>query len=401
MPGRPRIAAIFPHPLDPGAGPAVRRAAALCAGLTAAFDVRVVTLGDGDTPAGDVQNLWGVTELRVPTTPGYRAVRQRVVERLGAPADALATVEAAWLNPRFRHALVDAVRDAEVTITVPWLVGAVRAASDAPLMLLADRSEYLARRAGYPEGTSTEALHRIATLERAACAQARWIVVPDARDAALAAALYDAVPERLVVVPPSGTQLFPDAVRPVFGDERRAIKANSSLAGQTIALVIVGDDGAEVAAVRQAAVVATGLPDAMTVVVGAAQARGAVLGVPATMKYTGRIDAGTRDLLLASADVAIVPRVEATGIDVQLADFLRRGVPVVTTRVGALGFDAGSGMIATAPDDLARCVKIVLGDAAGAERLARDGAAAFERLGDGGAGLRELCARLAGEVVAA
>ncbi|MGD0050812.1 MAG: glycosyltransferase [Vulcanimicrobiaceae bacterium] len=396
-----RIAAVFPAALEPAAGSAARRLGALCAGLATAFDLQAVTLVEPGDRTGASSNPWSVPERRIPMTPGYADARLRTVQRDGAPADALALIEATWLTPHFQRAVDEVVVGADYVMTVPWLAAAVRACTAAPIVLVADRVEYLARRAAFGDAGRPGVLHRIATLEGEACALARWVVVPDARDGALLAALYEVDPQRVVVVPSATTAAFPDAVQPVFGGERRALKASSTLADQRIAVLVASGDGANLALVREAVALARALPDVLLVVVGGVAERVAGIAVPPTMKYLGRVDDATYDLMLGCADVALAPRSEATGVDLRILDYLRRGVPVVTTRAGVLGINAPTGLIATSLDDLGRCVGVVLGDPVGAEALAREGYAAFGRATDGDAGVRDLCARLAGAVVAA
>ena len=77
--------------------------------------------------------------------------------------------------------------------------------------------------------------------------------------------------------------------------------------------------------------------------------------------------------LYAAADVLVAPLAFGAGTRIKLLEAFSRGVPVVTTSIGAAGLDAVPGrhlLIADAPGEMARAVRRLAGDAGLRERLA-------------------------------
>ena len=78
--------------------------------------------------------------------------------------------------------------------------------------------------------------------------------------------------------------------------------------------------------------------------------------------------------VLAASAVAVVPVRSGSGMRVKILESFARGIPVVSTTLGAEGIQARAGehlLVADSPEDFARAVAWVLAEPAGAARMAR------------------------------
>jgi polysaccharide biosynthesis protein PslH len=120
--------------------------------------------------------------------------------------------------------------------------------------------------------------------------------------------------------------------------------------------------------------VRTHRPDATCVVVGRATA-----SQRAALQREGLSIVGYAESVephFAAARVFVVPLLAGGGMRVKILEAFARGVPVVSTRVGAEGIDGVDGehfLLADGPDDLARATLDLLGDDGLARRLVNAG----------------------------
>ncbi|HET9050566.1 MAG TPA: glycosyltransferase [Candidatus Dormibacteraeota bacterium] len=323
----------------------------------------------------DVTPRWTEHNLRDPVSTAWHAL----AGRLGYPpvgADRL-------LGLLPRRAVRSALRRADAVYTshpyqVPWVRAATPDAT--PVVLDSPNVEtevYTAAGSGM-ERRLTAAVGRA---ERRA-----WSLV----DLALTSTVEDAtvllaggVPR--VAVVPNGADV--EAVHPATGAERAAARRELGLPGDGILAVFVGSaHPPNVEAVRLLEDAAPSLRGAGVVVAVVGRAGTGRNPVPGVV-HAGEVPAVAP--WLAAADIALCPLLSGGGSSLKVAEYLAAGLPLVTTPVGARGFDLTDGWDALVrePADLPSAVADLAGDPAGRRLLgAAARAHAEERLGWASAG---------------
>ncbi len=109
------------------------------------------------------------------------------------------------------------------------------------------------------------------------------------------------------------------------------------------------------------------------------EVRRIVAGAERTELHSNVPDPG---VLLRQARVAVNPRVSGSGSNIKLIDYLAAGVPVVTTRAGADGIQAGSDAVLAAdtPNEFAAAVQLLLTDARSAAWYSEGGLRLLDRM---------------------
>jgi hypothetical protein len=308
-------------------GDAARPVARYSLAATSTLEVVICSRGSAGEVGQEIVVAPHAIKRRIPRTP---------VEREGEDA---ALEEASWLNPALADGLAYALRRASIAVAVgPYAHGALRSAWSGPLVYDAPRVEYAHAVAGRAAGRAgAQRLQRVAELERACARDATAVFAACAEDAELLLQLYGLDRARVSVVPP-GLAGAP----PYAGHAARAqAKTGSTLAGRTVA-VFVAADAADVLGVTRLEPIASALPEVLFVVVGAipSQAR-AALGPqrPENIQFTGPADEASYRTLLAVADLAVHPVERESGVSYAVADYVGAGLPLVSTRRGARGWN--------------------------------------------------------------
>ncbi len=108
---------------------------------------------------------------------------------------------------------------------------------------------------------------------------------------------------------------------------------------------------------------ASQLPNMLFAVIGSV-AETRLKPVPANVLLFGRLEDEEKNILLESADVGINPMFEGSGSNLKMADYFASGLPVVTTPIGARGFqiENGTHAIISSPKEFASALSRLKSD---------------------------------------
>lgn len=306
--------------------------------------VRVHRLATGLTQAGsDVEVLspwypgqpWGTHERDGVRWHPHRLpanILPRVLPESLAPAGWAVSLQPEALGPR---RILRGLGDFDVVqFEFPWLFGWARALPASPrLVLSAHNVEYDYMRDRVRRPTRARIAARARTLEGQAVREADLVVACTDTDLRRLSELYAPV-DRSVVIPNGfGTRITPGARHEL----RAAARAELGIApDERVLLFLAGRAPHNVDALK-----------ALTEVVLPNTEHGTLLVVGRVAKPMSSADGRLRcvghvdDLrpMLAVADVALNPVLLGSGSSVKMADYLAAGLPIISTPVGARGFE--------------------------------------------------------------
>jgi glycosyltransferase involved in cell wall biosynthesis len=130
--------------------------------------------------------------------------------------------------------------------------------------------------------------------------------------------------------------------------------------------------------------------------VAALQALIATCGLDDRITLTGELDAGGLDAAYDRADLLVAPSLHET-FGMAAAEAVARGLPVVSSSVGAIAAIAGDGALLVPPGDadaLKAALARAIGDPVLRAKLAAGSRVAREKLGSWEAALDRMCAVL-------
>jgi glycosyltransferase involved in cell wall biosynthesis len=366
---RRRITVAVPYDVHPPLAGGTERLFQLWRGIAEGFDVELVTLGDHGVPPLEAEIAPGLREIRVPKSARYVAEEARLARGAGVSVDDMAPALLAGLVPDYTGFLArSAAGAALVAAAHPYSFPALRAAHvDAPLVYHAHDVEVTLKADTLPP----DLLRAVRTVEAEVCTAARLLVVCSRDDADQLARLYGVDAARFHVAP-NGVDTR--AIAMTDPAARAARRRAMGLADARIAIFVGSRHPPNVEAAEFVLELAAALPEVTFLLVGGQCGALTDRPRPQNVALMGVVDAATFATLAAVADVALNPMRSGSGTNVKLAGYFAAGVPVVTTPMGARGYDLADREHAiVAPlAEFAAAVRAVLNDAGLAARLAAD-----------------------------
>jgi glycosyltransferase involved in cell wall biosynthesis len=341
IPPRPLLTVAVPYAVHPPIGGGQQRMFHLYREVARAFDVDVVSLGPVDSAPFEGDIAPGLREIRVPKSIRHQEEEDRIARDAAGVPIADAVIPLLWkLSPAYGDQLSQSMKRAQAVVAShPYWLPAIQSLRDRQVLIYeAHNVEYrLKEEALRGCGSSVRALVEVVRgVEADACHSASLVFCCSREDAAELAELYDIDAARIRIAP-NGV----DAARIRFtGRAARARrKADMALGGTRLAVLVGSWHPPNLEAARALEPVARALPGVNFVLAGSQCIPLADHPWPRNVGLMGVVDDETLAALLSVADVALNPMLGGSGTNVKMATYLAAGVPVITTPLGARGYD--------------------------------------------------------------
>jgi FkbM family methyltransferase len=374
---RPQLTVAVPFPVYPPLGGGQLRVFWLYRHLAPHFDVELVTLTESDAQFSDHEIAPGLREIRVPKSVRHQEEEARLMAEVGGiPVGDVGLCRFADYTPDYAgHLARSAATATLIVVSHPYALPALRPSlGGRPLVYEAQDVEYLLKKTVLANAgvVGAELVESVREIEAEACHASRLILCCSAQDRDDLCALYGIAPERVVIVP-NGVDT--GAMRFTPPAERKRLKAEVGLGEAPIGLFVGSWHQPNLEAAEALFEVAKAMPSVRFLLAGSQCRPLAGRQRPANAGLLGTVDDETLAILLAAADVALNPMLSGSGSNLKLATYLAAGLPVITTPLGARGYDLVDGDTALIcpiekfPDAIGRA----LDDHALVERLTRRG----------------------------
>lgn len=353
-----------PFPVHPPRGGGQLRIFSLYRHLARHFDVELITLAESDVRSSDHEIAPGLREIRVAKSARHQEEESRLTAAVGGiPVGDIGLDRFIDHTPEYRRALARSIETATLVVAShPYALRViVPALGRRPLVYEAHNVEYLLKHAvlAHAGATGAELAESVRELEAEACRASGLILCCSIQDRGDLCALYGIEPDR-VVIAPNGVDTGAIPFTPPA--ERTRLQAEIGLGAKPIALFVGSWHQPNLDAAHALFEIAEAMPETRFLLAGSQCLPLAGRPRPANVGLLGVVDDETLNVLLAVADVALNPMLGGSGSNLKLATYLAAGVPVVTTPVGARGYDVVDGehaVMATVeefPEGIARVV---------------------------------------------
>lgn len=341
------------------------------------FDVELVTLAESDAEFFEGEIAPGLREIRIPKSVRHQSEEIRIAQTVdGVPVGDIGIPLFVKHTPEYGHQLARSIETAGLVVAChPYGVPAIRKTlRDRPLVYEAQDVEYLLKKSVLAKfgAAGANLAEPVRELEAEACHASRLIFCCSENDREDLCRLYGADPARIVIVP-NGVDT--EAIPFTAASAKEQLKAEFGLVGQRIALFVGSWHLPNLEAAELLFEIARATPDVKFVLAGSQCLPLADRPRPTNVGLMGVVDEETLTVLLALADVALNPMLGGSGTNLKLATYLAAGLPVITTPMGARGYDLVDGhnaLICEAQDFPDKIVRL-LDDRTLAEQLARRG----------------------------
>ena len=377
MNARPKMTVAVPFPVHPPVGGGQQRVFGLYRHVAREFDVELVTIAGSDAEPLDAEIAPGLREIRIPKNAAQQAAETRLEQEVGGvPIGDIGIPLFGAHTPEYARRLTRSITTADVVVAShPYALAAVGTPLGRhPMVYEAHNVEYLLKKAVLAKtgAVGADLAEAVRALEAEACQTSRLIWCCSESDRDDLCRIYGVDSSRLVIVP-NGVDTGAIGFTPPA--TKAQLKAEFGLAGQRIALFLGSWHPPNLEAAEVVFEIARATPDVKFLLAGSQCRALSDRPRPANVGLIGVVDDETLAALLALADVALNPMVGGSGTNLKLATYLAAGVPVITTPIGARGYELshGANALVCAAQDFPDTIRRLLSDEALAGELSHQG----------------------------
>jgi glycosyltransferase involved in cell wall biosynthesis len=372
---RARVTVAVPFPVYPPVGGGQRRVFCIYQHVARECDVEVVSLGEADSDFFEAEIAAGLTEVRIPKSVRHQEEEARIARAVGGiPVGDIGVSLLIEQTPEFVEELARSMREADLVVAShPYCLPAIeKTLGGKPLVYEAHNVEYVVKKGalGQSGGVGADLIEIVRRIEARACERSGLILCCSEKDREELQQLYGVDPGR-VAIAPNGVDV--EAVKFAGPPVRERVKAEFGLTGEAIVLFVGSWHPPNLEAAEAIFWMARALPGVKFLLAGSQCLPLAHRARPDNVGLMGVVDDETMAVLLTLADVALNPMRGGSGTNLKLATYFAAGVPVITTPLGARGYDLEDGRHAViCPlEDFPGRIREVLGNPASGEELAR------------------------------
>lgn len=328
---QPEILVIAPFPPDAAGSGGQRRLWHICQQLSRAFSVKVVCMGSltQELPEASVQSpSW--QQLSCPWGPTVAEEVRRFFAASGTGGDDLILARYAHENT----ALLDALRSrgkkaAGVVCTHPWLHDAITKTLPG-LPIVYDAQNVEADLKGAMFGAAVEA--EVAALEQRVCTAAKQIFACSEEDMQRFAERYGVRRDKLRLLA-NGCEI------PDRDGDKRALRGRLPYPKATLAVFTGSGHKPNVEAALAITAIAREVPQVNFLIAGSVCGEEPLASqtLPPNVHLLGLVSEKVKNLLLATADLALNPMKTGSGTNLKTVEYLAWGLPLVSTPCGMRG----------------------------------------------------------------
>lgn len=336
---RHKILVVAPYPADRHGAGGPRRLYHVCAVLSAAYDVKLLTFGslaDREPTTRMPGPHW--QQITLPWPPEAIAVARSLTEKMGTSADDIVLSRYAGQDAQFMKKLAELGDCADfVLISHPWLVNSVTdTLPEIPLALDAHNVETDLKKALYGDGSLAR---EAAQLEEKACSAADVIFVSSGGDLQRLTELYNVTPGKLHLLP-NGCDPMPKR------RNRAALRQRLPYKDEKLVLFIGSGHKPNVDAALAMMDMAAQMPDVQFLAAGTVCGEKPIVErqKPDNVHLLDTVSEDVKNVLLESCDLALNPVVEGSGTNLKMVEYLSCAIPTISTPFGMRGIPALPGV---------------------------------------------------------
>jgi glycosyltransferase involved in cell wall biosynthesis len=353
---RRKLLVALTFPVYPPRGGGQSRVFHLYKQLALSFDVSLLCLCSPDERAGRREIAPGLTEIRIPKTQEHHSREARASSEVNwVPITDIVAAREIIHTPEFEEALVSEGCDADILVAShPFFASILKKCyPNTPLWFEAHNVEYSLKRSILPDTPEAAELLELVRFEEALAWQNSTVVFACSNaDLGELEKLYGVTNACKIEVPNGFAEEEVTFYSPAV---KRILKERLELENKKTVLFLGSWHGPNIEACQFIIDTAQALSEITFVVVGSVGEYFRKFDLPSNVRLIGAVDEKMKELLLASADLALNPMISGSGSNLKMLDYFASGIPVISTEFGARGIGAHPGVhyIASTREDFA------------------------------------------------
>lgn len=306
------------------------------------FDINLITYSDCGTSGYSKYLASGFFEHSIPFSDSQCIKQEELKQDYGIQVYEYSIMNLYILTYDYMIKLIESIKNSEVTIVShPYTFPAVKYAGAKRIWYDAHNVEFEVKRMTIEDTPEHhEVLEQVRQIEEECCRASELILVCSEKDKNMICDLYKVNPDKIIVVP-NGSDV--DNIRCILPEKRNEFSLVKENDKCFTAFFIGAYYEPNFVAVENIINMAQKLTDVIFVVAGDVCNYFMDKEVPDNVKMEGRIDDLTKFVFLSTCDIALNPIMQGSGTNLKMLEYFSYGVPVITTPLGARGFDVEDG----------------------------------------------------------
>jgi glycosyltransferase involved in cell wall biosynthesis len=345
---RKKIVVTSTFPIFPPLGGGQIRIFNLYRNLSKEYDVDIISFAQAGQPFFEGEIAPGLREIRVAKSDDHCREEAGFDRLAGIPASDVSMPLLSGRTPEFGRRLEAAVRGAfAIVVSHPYLYDeAGKYAGDSILIYEAHNVEYDLKNRMLPPAAK-RLLDETFRVEKSCCEKSRLVIACSQEDAARLSELYSVDPSKFVIIP-NGVDTRQVQFTPP--EVRNKNKMDAGIGDEFLALFIGSWHLPNLEACEEIFRLAEKLPEIKFLLAGSQcnAFQGRVL--PRNVGLLGILSDGEKHVLEGLVDIGINPMRSGSGTNLKMYEYMAAGIPVITTRFGARGIDAGNDIMTMVTD---------------------------------------------------
>jgi glycosyltransferase involved in cell wall biosynthesis len=316
------------------------RAFNLYSNLKVDFEVTIVSFND----KGQYYKLEqdGFVEISVPKTQKHQDKEWEIEREAGIPITDIVMEKLSHYTPEYHEIAKKHLDDSDILIaSQPYLFHLIEPyAKTKKIIYDAQNVEYELKKSMLPDGKLKKSLlNDLFELEQKAVRISDHVLACSTEDISKFKELFefeDLRDEKFVLIP-NGVDLSSNKY--TSPEEKKILKEKLNLVNENIVVFIGSWHKPNLEAVEQILKLAPSLPECHFIIMGGQCEAFKGVTPPSNVAFAGIVSEEMKSLIYSVADIAINPMMNGSGTNLKIAEYMANGVPVISTEVGARGYD--------------------------------------------------------------
>ncbi|WP_151733829.1 glycosyltransferase family 4 protein ['Paenibacillus yunnanensis' Narsing Rao et al. 2020] len=279
-------------------------------------------------------------EISVPKTQKHQDQEWMIEKEVGIPITDIAMERLSQYTPQYNEISKRYLDDGDILVAShPYFFHLIEPYCGSKMVIYdAHNVEYALKENMLPKGKVARGLlEKLFELEQRALMKSNYILACSNEDIFKFKELYENVFDNKFLLVPNGVDLSNNKY--TSAEERKIQKEKLGLGDDKIVVFIGSWHKPNLEAVEQILSFAPTLPDCHFIIMGSQCGAFKDITPPPNVAFAGIVSEEMKSLIYSVADIAINPMVNGSGTNLKIAEYMANGIPVISTEVGARGYN--------------------------------------------------------------
>ncbi|TDL51864.1 glycosyltransferase [Paenibacillus dendritiformis] len=344
------------------------------------FDVTILSVSNVDQEKFDGR-VGFLREISIPKSIKHHDLEWNIEKKVGIPITDIVMPELIRYTPEFMDELERIVSDVDfIVLAHPYFSTVVEKYKGQKSVIYDSHNvEYLLKKSMLKDNTtSRDLLQKLKETEQLACSISDYIYTCSNEDLDNMEDLYNIDRSKATVVP-NGVDVSSSQYQ--SPNDRETIKRKLGITEEKIIVFIGSWHKPNLEAAEFIIQMATKLMEYKFILMGSLGGAFSNRSLPTNVVMTGLVEEKLKAAIYSIADIAINPMINGSGTNLKIAEYMSHGIPVISTDVGARGydFDEKEQIVIANIEDFPAKIESLIKDSTKRNQLSQNGRAYIKR----------------------